>query len=81
VTTQTPPSRLVAQIAGEVELIRCQEGRPRLSNELLVRLIHAHDRARRIVRFFIEFEHIFHRRDELSTLRRREAPAHLPVRL
>jgi multidrug resistance efflux pump len=26
VTTQTPPSRLVAQIAGEVELIRFQEG-------------------------------------------------------
>lgn len=36
VTTQTPPSRLVAQIAGEVELIRCQEGEHVRSGEPLV---------------------------------------------
>ena len=36
VTTQTPPSRLVAQIAGEIELIRRQEGEHVRAGEPLV---------------------------------------------
>jgi multidrug resistance efflux pump len=36
VTTQTPPSRLVAQVAGDVELIRYQEGQHVTAGEALV---------------------------------------------
>jgi multidrug resistance efflux pump len=76
VTTQTPPSRLVAQVAGEVETIRCQEGEHVRSGEPLVvfRSATSYDNVTQLVRSLDAMDRALQSGSEIP-----EADASLPM--